>query len=448
MLLPPSIHASGPQYRWLDTKADELAPVPDTLFDLHPSRTQQSKQSQPLVKTGARNDTVFRTACLLRQRVKDDQLVFEMMKVFNKKALAEPLSEQELRTAVNSSGNYAESVEELFGPPATTTPLEMKFVWYPYIPRYGLTIIAGDPGRGKSLLIALLIAIVTANMRWPLSTDPPEGGKVLLLSAEDNFERVTLHRLIKAGADVTKLRQMLRFRALTDERLDMLEDYMLSERPELVVIDTLSAYMGGGRDMHRQNEVGEFLARLTEIADKTGSAIIGLAHLNKQSNEVPLYRIVGSIGFAASIRSALFLGKDPDDPTRLALAHGKSNAAEIGKTIIFEKIGGGRDDVPVLRPVGFSDATDRDVCRVEANPIGRPTNEREAAINFVLSMLSDEPIPWTTIQRAAEARSIASEGTLNIIRADLAKDGRIVMVGHAKKSKWILGTSFDNADQN
>lgn len=113
--------------------------------------------------------------------------------------------------------------------------------------------------------------------------------------------------------------------------------------------------------MHRQNEVGEFMALLTEMAEATGSAIVGLAHLNKTSTENPLYRIVGSIGFAASIRSALFFGADPNDPTRVALAHGKSNQSELGRTIIFEKVGGGRDDVPLLKPVGFSDADHFDV---------------------------------------------------------------------------------------
>jgi Arm domain-containing DNA-binding protein/integrase-like protein len=118
------------------------------------------------------------------------------------------------------------------------------------------------------------------------------------------------------------------------------------------------------RDMHRQNEVGEFLAQLTEMSEAIGCAVLGIAHLNKQSVEHPLYRIVGSIGFAASIRSALFLGSDPDDPDNLekvALAHGKHNASEGGKTMLFRKIGGGREEVPTLEALELSDATATDV---------------------------------------------------------------------------------------
>ena len=58
-------------------------------------------------------------------------------------------------------------------------------------------------------------------------------------------------------------------------------------RPDLVIIDTLSAYMGSGRDMHRQNEVGEFLAELTEMAKSAECGVLAIAHLNKQSGEQP-----------------------------------------------------------------------------------------------------------------------------------------------------------------
>ena len=261
----------------------------------------------------------------------------------------------------------------------------------------------------------------------------PTGNRVLLLSAEDNWPRVTLHRLLKAGANIDNLHHMRRFRSLTDERLEALREHMHSWRPDLVVIDTISAYMGGGRDTHRQNEVGEFLALLTEMAEETGAAIVALAHLNKQGSEHPLYRIVGSIGFVASIRSALFFGTDPSNRERVALAHGKANQSEKGRTIIFEKIGGGRTDVPVLRPVAFSDADETDICRVKKKPVGRPGTEHEEGAAFVLQFLTDEPVPWRAIEKAADRRSIASPGTLNIVRAELAKDGRIVQVGRGPK---------------
>jgi hypothetical protein len=351
----------------------------------------------------------------------------------------------ELRALTASSAKYVENDGELFGPPTQTEALPMEWLWYPYIPRYGLTIIAGDPGQGKSMLVALLIGIITSGRALPLTGDRASGKRVLVLSAEDNWARDTLHRLLKAGAVISNIHVMHKFRALTDERLDAMGDEIKRWKPDLVIIDTLSAYMGGGRDMHRQNEVGEFLARLTEMAESTGAAIIGLAHLNKQSGESPLYRIVGSIGFVASIRSALFLGSDPQNRERLALAHGKANASEKGKTIIFEKEGGGRDAVLLLKAVGFSDADEVDVCEVQRRPVGRPGTESEDARQFILDFLSNRPMQWARVLHAAKNRNVASEGTLNVVRAELSKSALIIQVGKGPSAKWQLAIR-DDAD--
>lgn len=444
VMMPPSIHESGFRYRWLRSRRSTAASVPNTLQRLRAgaaTTTVRAKRGRPkhAIKLGQRNDILFRTACAIRRRINDEHVVHQMMKIANANACEKPLSERELRSLIGSSGRYGETHEELFGPPVQREPLPMEWLWYPYIPRYGMTLIAGDPGGGKSLLTALLLATVTSGSPWPLSDERPTGNRVLVLAAEDNWQRVVLNRLVKAGVKLDNLHQMYKFRALTNDRLELLSEHMEEWRPDLVVVDTLSAYMGGGRDMHRQNEVGEFMALLTEMAEATGSAIVGLAHLNKTSTENPLYRIVGSIGFAASIRSALFFGPDPEDPSRVALAHGKANQSELGPTIAFEKIGGGREDVPLLKPVGFSDADHFDVCRVQKNAVGRPSSERQAAEQFVLGYLSDEPTAWKAVQLAAEARSIASEATLNLVRADLAKTGQIVQVGKGKNAQWVLG---------
>jgi hypothetical protein len=180
---------------------------------------------------------------------------------------------------------------------------------------------------------------------------------------------------------------------------------------------------------------------LTEMAETVGCAILGLGHLNKQTGEDPLFRIVGSIGFAASIRSALFLGTDPANRNRLALAHGKTNPSERGKTLVFELVGAGRNDVPVINPVGTSDADAAEVCKIERRNVGRPASESEEATDFVIDYLRgrDRPIRWEKIEAAAQIRSIASIGTLNNVRAELHRAGRIIQIGKGRSDKWKLG---------
>ncbi|WP_121634334.1 AAA family ATPase [Tropicibacter alexandrii] len=445
LMVPPSTHPSGKPYRYSSRSPSGMAALPKNLSKLKPDRTQHRKEGPQtgstdlVIKSGSRNDFFFRTACFLRRRFDDEDAVEAMLETLNNDFTEAPLSPSELRSVIQSSGNYVEDTAALFGPPKTTEPLPMEFLYYPYIPYFGVTLLAGNPGMGKSLLVTKLIAAVTSGDRWPLTDDRAPKGKVLLLSAEDNWQRVTLPRLLENDADIGQIRVMTRFKILSPENLEAMARYIEQEKPKLVVIDTLTAYMGSGRDMNRQNEVGEFLGRLTEIAEDAGCAVLAIGHLNKQSAEHPLYRIVGSIGFAASIRSALFYGTDPTDRSRFALAHGKANASELGRTMIFERFGGGRDGTPVLHPIEFSDANEAEVCRVETNAVGRPASATDAAREFILEFLSDQPVRWEAVESAVTSRSLASVGTLNELRAELAKAGEIEQVGKGKSTRWKLG---------
>ncbi|MDR6263069.1 AAA family ATPase [Roseobacter sp. N2S] len=445
VMVPPSMHPIGKRYNHSARAPDRAARVPKNLSRLKPEKTgrrheqTQSSSSDLVIKSGARNDFFFRTSCFLRRRFEDEDAVEAMLEALNDEFTETPLSPGELRSVIQSSGNYVEDTTALFGPPKTTEPLPMEFLYYPYIPYFGVTLLAGNPGMGKSLLVTKLIAAVTTGTPWPLTDECAPKGKVLMLSAEDNWQKVTLPRLLENNADINQIRVMNRFKILSPENLEAMARYIEQERPKLVVIDTLTAYMGSGRDMNRQNEVGEFLGRLTEIAEDAGCAVLAIGHLNKQSAEHPLYRIVGSIGFAASIRSALFYGTDPTDRSRFALAHGKANASELGKTIIFERFGGGRDGTPVLHPVEFSDANEAEVCRVETNSVGRPASATDAAREFILEFLSEKPVRWEKVESAVTARSLASVGTLNALRAEMAKSGEIEQVGKGKSTRWKLG---------
>jgi hypothetical protein len=438
IILPPSVHANGDRYRW-SRGLYEIAPLPERLvefaLELKGSHRREERSASPELREGQRNERLFRIACAYRRSIKDESLVLEMVQDFNRRFAKPPLPEREIETLVASSGNYHQRGTAVFGPPATIEPLPMEFLWHPYIIKHGITLLVGDPGRGKSLFAEYIAALVSRGGKLPLSEERIEPGRVLFLSAEDDWARTTLARLLRAGADIKNFHVMDRFRALDEQNMLALKQEIESWKPDLVVVDTLATFLGGERDMHRQNDVQEFLSDLTYAARDTGSAILAIAHMNKQTGEDPIYRINGSIGFAAGVRSINYLGRDPDDPNRIALAHGKSNVAGKGQTHLFEKRGGGRNDVPVLEAVGTSEYDEVEVCRNEKRPVGRPPVEKDRAAEFIIDALSAKPIPWSDVSTRARRAGI-TEGTLDLVRAELAKEGAIVQVGKGPKARW------------
>lgn len=66
--------------------------------------------------------------------------------------------------------------------------IEMKpicWLWPKRIARGKLTVIAGNPGLGKSQLTAWLASTVSNGGEWPDSSGPVNKGNVIIISAED-----------------------------------------------------------------------------------------------------------------------------------------------------------------------------------------------------------------------------------------------------------------------
>jgi hypothetical protein len=84
------------------------------------------------------------------------------------------------------------------------TPTPIKWIWLGRVAEGKLTIIAGDPGQGKSQVTLSIASIVSKGSNWPDGGKAPMGS-VVLLSAEDGAADTTVPRLIAAKADRTKI---------------------------------------------------------------------------------------------------------------------------------------------------------------------------------------------------------------------------------------------------
>jgi hypothetical protein len=218
---------------------------------------------------------------------------------------------------------------------ADVKPEKVDFLWHPYIPKGKLTLIEGDPGVGKSWLTCAL-ATATAAGDGPSGWMQNKPGNVLMLSVEDGLADTIRPRLDAMGANVKRIFALQGALILNDSGLLRLESEIITYKPTLVVIDPLVAYLGADVDLHRANETRAVMSRLAILAEKYHCAIVAVRHLTKGGKDKAIYRGVGSIDFTASCRSVLLVGSDPDDSSRRAVVHIKSNLSQMGSAVGYE----------------------------------------------------------------------------------------------------------------
>ncbi len=213
------------------------------------------------------------------------------------------------------------------------------------------TLVAGDPGLGKSLLTLDIAARITRGGCWPCSCEPQEAGDVAILSAEDDASDVIKPRLRAAGADMSRVLVIghveelvpadghIRRRALQlDKDVEALKRTLAAHprRIKLLIVDPLGAYMGSA-DTHNNAETRAVLAQLSELAAELRIAILVISHLNKGDNGNALYKVSGSLAFVAAARAVFLIEKDPQSPGRVYMLAAKSNYGPTTCNYAFSK---------------------------------------------------------------------------------------------------------------
>ena len=233
---------------------------------------------------------------------------------------------------------------------ADVTAQNVRWLWYPYVPFGKITMLMGDPGEGKTMLVLALAAMITKGELLPgeRNTRPPVS--VIYQTAEDGLADTIKPRLEKAGADckmVVVIDDSDCPLSFSDSRI---EEAIKEARAKLLILDPLQAFLGADVDMHRANEVRPAFRNLADIADRLGCAVIIVGHMNKMSGIKSIYRGLGSIDIAAVCRSILLIGRSRDDDGKRYLVQLKNSLAPAGESLAFQM-----DDS--LSFIGTSDIT-------------------------------------------------------------------------------------------
>jgi len=295
------------------------------------------------------------------------------------------------------------------------TPQKVEWLVPDLIPFGALTVLAGQPGLGKSLLTVKIAADFSAGRL-------EQEGEALMLTAEDPAAEVVVPRLKAAMAKLTAIH----FAELEVDYMSMplrfpadiasLEEKVREHDARLVVIDPLSAHLASRVDSFKDQSIREALAPLASLARERELAIVLVAHLNKGQSTDPLQRLGGSVGLPAAARSVLLLGRDPDDPegpsgSRRVLAQVKSNFGELagseGYRIGSTTVTNAFYEVPAAYIVetGASPYRGADLLVAASDP-DQPSATQEA-VAFLRAMLIDGPRPASELEAEAEQAALS-----------------------------------------
>jgi hypothetical protein len=316
---------------------------------------------------------------------------------------------------------------ELTGPP--------RFLWRGKIPRDAVTLLAGRPKLGKSLLVIWLAAQLSRGLLEGDYRDAP--ATTLLIAAEDPADVIVKPRLIAAAADEAFVgllavqdhqghhesprangdgldgldREGSYARRLTvPDEYRLLEEIIVENDVTLLVLDPINSFISHKVDAHRDAEIRRVLDPLGAMAARRHFAALAVVHLNRRSDTDVLNRITGSGGYGGSARSILTFGRHPENEAqRIVAAEGnwqkqaRSDLFEIREVVVFPEADPDDQTQPALVHVGTTDLDSADL-------IDQMNDDRSAledAKDLLLGELAFGPVAVTDLKRAAEAYPVS-----------------------------------------
>lgn len=300
-------------------------------------------------------------------------------------------------------------------------PERVEWLWSRRIPKGKVTILDGDPGKGKSTILYDLAARITAGLPLP-DGEPVEQGRALIVSAEDGAADTIVPRFLAASGDPKRARILGSEEPfIIPDDLDRLERAIRQLGATFVVIDPVMSFLSDDVNSNRDQDVRRALQPLVNMARRTGAAIVLCRHLNKSTGGQAIYRGQGSIGFIGIVRSGLMVGEHPELDGTFVLAGQKHNLSKPPASLAYRiRSAGSGDETAIIEYRGISEVTAQ---QMSSTPEDEGERSRLAeAKEFLRDILRAGPefsgrikaeakeaeIGWRTVERAKAELKVQS----------------------------------------
>ena len=313
----------------------------------------------------------------------------------------------------------------------------LRWLWYPYIAIGKITLLQGDPGDGKSTMMMHFIAELSKGGATPDGVAFGRPHKIIYQCSEDKAGDTIKPRLEAAGADCRNIafinEEVHEGLTLDDERI---RNAIIECTPQLVVIDPIQSYLENDSDMQIAVRARKIMRRIGMWASTYNCAIVLIGHLSKKEGGKEIYRGLGSIDLAASVRSVLHVERDPQDNDIRIVHQIKNNLAEIGKDLHFEiRPGTG------FRWLGESEPVEVPTVTMEPAETFIPKSKHELAAMLIKKALANGPMESMEIKKLMVEYRIGDK-TMNEVKAELG----IKPYRKMRSWYWVLPGTDENKE--
>ena len=205
---------------------------------------------------------------------------------------------------------------------STIIPENVEWIWPGRLAVGTLTNCVGLPDQGKSLIFTDLTARITIGAPMPPAprvSDPAHAARVLILTNEDALSYTMVPRLIKAGADLSRVDFVRMVKdadghmslVTLETDLDVLGSTLQTKAYRLIVVDGIAGYLGTAKT-HNDADVRRVLTPFVALLEHTRVAGFSVMHPPKAVTNLA-YFAGGSVAFTGVPRVALGVAPDPSD---------------------------------------------------------------------------------------------------------------------------------------
>ncbi|MCJ7587341.1 MAG: AAA family ATPase, partial [Candidatus Aminicenantes bacterium] len=207
----------------------------------------------------------------------------------------------------------------------------IRWLWYPIAPVGMVGTVLGEPGIGKTFLLADLAARVSSGRPLPVyrkPTDQVVHGWVIYITSEGVPDQILKPRLYAAGADMANI-TLIKGIMTKEGDYDLLDirHHLVplvgrikrdNRKCVLTIIDPIASFVSGKTNLNDSAQTRHALDAVARFAENADVAVLVAIHPNKDESLKLMSRASGSIQMSAAVKTAWVVA-DPkeDDPQNM-----------------------------------------------------------------------------------------------------------------------------------